>query len=110
MMRTSRVSRDTARLFDQAAAAGSTPRRTTRSLSRFAYAPISGNARATPDIEDAISPPAKRRRKLSAESPATARFSGLILSSPCQPRRPTEELPRHHLQRQETRALEQGYM
>lgn len=71
-MRTSRVSRDTARLFDQAAAASATPRRTTRSLSRFAYAPVSGNARATttaPDIEDAITPPAKRRRKLSSESP-----------------------------------------
>lgn len=68
-MRPSRVSRDTARLFDQATAAGSTPRRTTRSLSRFAYAPISGNAGATADIEDAISPPVKRRRKLSSESP-----------------------------------------
>ncbi|OAA75963.1 DNA glycosylase [Akanthomyces lecanii RCEF 1005] len=70
-MRSSRVSRDTARLFDQAAVASATPRRTTRSLSRFAYGPVSGNAaRATPpDIEDAVLPPAKRRRKLSSESP-----------------------------------------
>ncbi|ATY67199.1 DNA glycosylase [Cordyceps militaris] len=67
-MRSSRVSRDTALLFDQAAATA-TPRRTTRSLSRFAYAPIHGNGHATPDIEDAASPPAKRRRKLSSESP-----------------------------------------
>lgn len=70
-MRSSRVSRDTARLFDQAAVASSTPRRTTRSLSRFAYGPVSGDAAraTTPDIEDAVLPPAKRRRKLSSESP-----------------------------------------
>ncbi|OAA52895.1 DNA glycosylase [Cordyceps fumosorosea ARSEF 2679] len=85
-MRSSRVSQDTARLFDQAAAAtvSATPRRTTRSLSRFAYAPVSGNARATaapPDIEDAISPPpaAKRRRKLSSESPAKPIKQELLL-------------------------------
>ncbi|KAM0739603.1 hypothetical protein ACQRIT_004787 [Beauveria bassiana] len=71
-MRSSRVSLDTARLFDPTViAASTTTRRTTRSLSRFAYAPVSGNARATPDIEDAVPPPpaAKRRRKLSSESP-----------------------------------------
>lgn len=71
-MRTSRISKDTVRLFDKASpTAASTPRRTTRSLSRFAYA--SPSTTATPDIEDAIaSPPAKRRRKLSTTSPVKA--------------------------------------
>lgn len=71
-MRTSRISKDTVRLFDKASpTAASTSRRTTRSLSRFAYA--SPSTTTTPDIEDAIaSPPAKRRRKLSTTSPVKA--------------------------------------
>ncbi len=85
-MRSSRVSRDTARLFDQAAVASATPRRTTRSLSRFAYAPVSGDARATPDIEDAVSPPAKRRRKLSSESPVKL-VKGELLDDDASPMR-----------------------
>lgn len=58
-MRSSRLSRDTAKLFDRAPSI-SPPRRTTRSsLARFAH------AAATPDIEDSITPATKRRRAAS---------------------------------------------
>lgn len=59
-MRTSRVSKDTSKYFGRVSA--SPPRRTTRSLSRFSHAPTKDES-ATPDIEDAIPPPAKRRKK-----------------------------------------------
>lgn len=71
-MRTSRISKDTAKLFDNVPL--SPPRRTTRSsLARFAYTDATKTAPPPPpqhpDIEDSISPPAKRRRK-ALEPPA----------------------------------------
>jgi endonuclease-3 len=65
-MRSSQLSRDTAKLFDRTST--SPPRRTTRSsLSRF-Y--VSGTSTtATPDIEDAITTPSSKRRKLTKVSP-----------------------------------------
>ncbi|KAK3186584.1 alpha,alpha-trehalase nth1 [Lecanicillium sp. MT-2017a] len=72
-MRSSRISRDTARLFDQAAGSNALPRRATRSLSRFSYsatnATSDSKAAHVDDIEDAVTPPAKRRRKASTDSP-----------------------------------------
>lgn len=63
-MRSSRLSRDTAKLFDRSATSpspASPPRRTTRaSLSRF-YA----STTTTPDIEDAVSTPSPKRRKVT---------------------------------------------
>ncbi|TQS31730.1 hypothetical protein Golomagni_07977, partial [Golovinomyces magnicellulatus] len=71
-MRTSRISKDTVRLFDRAtSSASSTPRRSTRSLSRFAYA---SNAKSesnskspspSVDIEDSIPSPAAKRRRIT---------------------------------------------
>lgn len=63
-MRSSRISKDTSKLFERASET-ITPRRVTRSLSRFSYASASASApvkNGTPDIEDAVLPPAKRRR------------------------------------------------
>lgn len=76
-MRSSRISKDTTKLFDRVSGSTTTPpRRTTRSLSRFAFAAtaaaLNENGSKTPDIEDAISPPAKRRRRASNDSPAKA--------------------------------------
>lgn len=72
-MRSSKISRDTARLFDQAAGSNALPRRATRSLSRFSYsatnATSDSKAAHVDDIEDAVTPPAKRRRKASTDSP-----------------------------------------
>ncbi|KAJ6440462.1 DNA repair protein Ntg1 [Purpureocillium lavendulum] len=60
-MRSSRISRDTSKLFEHASETIA-PRRVTRSLSRFSYAGAAAPVKnGTPDIEDAI-PPAKRRR------------------------------------------------
>ncbi|KAK2593989.1 alpha,alpha-trehalase nth1 [Conoideocrella luteorostrata] len=75
-MRSSRISKDTAKIFDQHTnPTAIIPRRITRSLSRFAYAaPPASNGTTTsttstttttPDIEDSISPPAKKRRRTS---------------------------------------------
>ncbi len=78
-MRTSRVSKETAKLFDRTSTA-STPasprRRITRaSLARFAYATPSTTATSsaaengdsqTTDIEDAIGGPAKKRRRVTS--------------------------------------------
>lgn len=66
-MRSSRISKDTSKLFDRAAAPTSPPRRTTRSLARFALAASSSSnlakAPPPPDIEDGLGPRAKRRRR-----------------------------------------------
>ncbi|UKZ72988.1 hypothetical protein TrVFT333_000626 [Trichoderma virens FT-333] len=76
-MRTSRISKDTAKLLKQTAGSGSgsPPRRTTRSsLARFALNAASSSATSnsqTPDIEDSVSPPPTKRRRGSDES-----FSG----------------------------------
>ncbi|UKZ62025.1 uncharacterized protein TrAtP1_003286 [Trichoderma atroviride] len=62
-MRTSRISKDTAKLARRAADSASPPRRTTRSsLARFAHN-AGVKTEQTPDIEDSITdPPTKRRR------------------------------------------------
>jgi endonuclease-3 len=72
-MRTSRISKDSAKLVKRAADSASPPRRTTRSsLARFAYnASVkteNGAGSQTPDIEDSISPPPKKRRRGSDAS------------------------------------------
>ncbi|KAM0256305.1 hypothetical protein ACHAQJ_005071 [Trichoderma viride] len=68
-MRTSRISKDTAKLVKRAAdSASPPPRRTTRSsLARFAHN-ASVKTEQTPDIEDSISPPPKKRRRGSDAS------------------------------------------
>ncbi|KAI6783521.1 Endonuclease III-like protein [Emericellopsis cladophorae] len=68
-MRTSRASRDASKLFGRGSP--SPPRRTTRSsLARFAYGTPSTTTddNATPDVEDAIPTPARKRRRLTATS------------------------------------------
>lgn len=75
-MRTSRISKDTAKLAKRAAGSVSPPRRTTRSsLARFAHTAAAASVKSTngagsqtPDIEDSISPPAKKRRRGSDAS------------------------------------------
>lgn len=72
-MRTSRVSKDTAKLFERASGSISHPQRTTRSsLARFAHATPptvkTENGSQTPDIEDAVGAPARKRRKVVAET------------------------------------------
>lgn len=71
-MRSSRLSRDTARLFDRTSTSASTspPRRTTRSsLSRFyAASTTTTTTTTTPDIEDAVGTPSPKRRKTSTAS------------------------------------------
>ncbi|KAH8131840.1 endonuclease III [Trichoderma asperellum] len=70
-MRTSRISKDTAKLVRRAAGPVSPPRRTTRSsLARFAHnAGVNGvKTEQTPDIEDSISPPPRKRRRGSDAS------------------------------------------
>ncbi|KAL6907014.1 DNA glycosylase [Trichoderma evansii] len=67
-MRTSRISKDTAKLVRRAADSASPPRRTTRSsLARFAHN-AGVKTEQTPDIEDSISPPPKKRRRGSDAS------------------------------------------
>lgn len=72
-MRTSRVSRETKRLFNRTSSP-STPRRSTRSLARFAYGAAGSSSPATakqetPDIEDAVSasPRVKRQKRSDSE-------------------------------------------
>ncbi|VUC37450.1 unnamed protein product [Clonostachys rosea] len=72
-MRTSRVSRDTAKLFDKASSPPSPPRRTTRSsLARFAYTATATvtsqqqNGTPTPDVEDIFTAPTKKRRRAAS--------------------------------------------
>ncbi|CAH0053155.1 unnamed protein product [Clonostachys solani] len=73
-MRTSRVSRDTAKLFDKVSSPPSPPRRTTRSsLARFAYTTTAAaatsqqqNGAPTPDVEDIFTAPAKKRRRVAS--------------------------------------------
>ena len=74
-MRTSKASKDAAKLFERASGSASPPRRVTRSsLARFAYAtpPITSgtteNGSLTPDIEDAVGAPAKKRRRVAADA------------------------------------------
>ncbi|OTA08524.1 endonuclease III-like excision repair N-glycosylase involved in the repair of DNA base damage [Trichoderma parareesei] len=79
-MRTSRISKDTAKLLKRAARSPSPPRRTTRSsLARFALNAASSSATTTtttvngagpqmPDIEDSVSPPPRKRRRGSDAS------------------------------------------
>ncbi|KAK5987180.1 Endonuclease III-like protein [Cladobotryum mycophilum] len=69
-MRPSRISRDTAKLFERAAGSTSPPpRRTTRSLAaKFAFAGGATNgskktSSQTPDIEDSVSPPPRSARR-----------------------------------------------
>lgn len=73
-MKTSKVSKDAAKLFDRTTASLSPPRRTTRSsLARFSYATPSAtddNVSHTPDIEDGPVTPARKRRKIATPSPA----------------------------------------
>lgn len=72
-MRTSRVSRETARLFDHASTSPS-PRRSTRSLARFSYGatPSSPTVKNEPaDIEDAITRPRAKRVKREHNTTAT---------------------------------------
>lgn len=68
-MRTSRISKDTAKLARRAAGSVSPPRRTTRSsLARFAHT-AGVKTEQTPDIEDGIiGPPPKKRRRGSDAS------------------------------------------
>lgn len=67
-MRTSRVSRDSAKLFGNASEPVSPPRRTTRaSLARFALAAKTEETKADiRDIEDVVSPPPPKRRRVVA--------------------------------------------
>ncbi|KAK4075839.1 hypothetical protein Trihar35433_2399 [Trichoderma harzianum] len=71
-MRTSRISKDTAKLLKRAAGSASPPRRTTRSsLARFALNAAASSTTSisqTPDIEDSIGPPPKKRRRGSDAS------------------------------------------
>ncbi|KAH0498199.1 hypothetical protein TgHK011_005467 [Trichoderma gracile] len=75
-MRTSRISKDTAKLIKRAAHSPSPPRRTTRSsLARFALnaassstTTVNGAGPQIPDIEDSVSPPARKRRRGSDAS------------------------------------------
>ncbi|KAG5919445.1 hypothetical protein E4U42_006512 [Claviceps africana] len=73
-MRSSRASRDTASLFHHHVAPA---RRTTRSLSRFAYTaaspPASQHGPQTPDMEDSFSPPPKKRLRTRATTIETAK-------------------------------------
>ncbi|KHN96921.1 DNA glycosylase [Metarhizium album ARSEF 1941] len=76
-MRSSRISKDTSKLLGSVAATQTSfPRRTTRSLSRFAHTTsttLDQNGPQTTDIEDSISPPRKRRRRRTpADSPTEA--------------------------------------
>ncbi|KAG6084779.1 hypothetical protein E4U31_000911 [Claviceps sp. LM219 group G6] len=64
-MRSSRISKDTAKVFENHTT--TTPRRTTRSLSRFVYTagaapPASQDGSPTLEMEDTFSPPKKRAR------------------------------------------------
>ncbi|KAG6220173.1 hypothetical protein E4U34_003071 [Claviceps purpurea] len=78
-MRSSRISKDTAKVFEHHTT--TTPRRTTRSLSRFVYAtaapPASQDGSPTLEMEDTFSPPKKRARTtistVTASSPRTTR-------------------------------------
>jgi endonuclease-3 len=73
-MRSSRVSRDTAKLLDKVSSPPSPPRRTTRSsLARFAYtatttavASQQQNGAPAPDVEDIFTAPAKKRRRVAS--------------------------------------------
>lgn len=84
-MRTSRLSRDTAKVFKRPSESISPPRRTTRSsLSRFAHAtassptPISPKKEILADIEDVIEPPFKRRRKVTTRTTPQSIKSELV--------------------------------
>lgn len=67
-MRTSRISKDTAKLVKRSAGSVSPPRRTTRSsLARFAH-DAGVKTEQMLDIEDSISPPPKKRRRGSDAS------------------------------------------
>ncbi|KAL6878846.1 DNA glycosylase [Trichoderma novae-zelandiae] len=75
-MRTSRISKDAAKLLKRAAGSPSPPRRTTRSsLARFALnaassstTSVNGAGPQMPDIEDSIGPPPRKRRRGSDAS------------------------------------------
>lgn len=75
-MRSSRISRDTSRVFDRVATPTSPRRRTTRSLARFALAAaepaecLRKPGAPPPDIEDGVGPPLKRRRRVPDDSSA----------------------------------------
>ncbi|KAG5943929.1 hypothetical protein E4U60_006351 [Claviceps pazoutovae] len=78
-MRSSRISKNTAKVFEHQTT--TTPRRTTRSLSRFVYTtaapPASQNGSPTLEMEDTFSPPKKRARTaictVTASTPRTTR-------------------------------------
>lgn len=78
-MRTSRVSRDAAKLFDRVQEPISPPRRTTRaSLARFALATSAEETKADiRDIEDVVSPPARKRRRIAALKSEISALNGV---------------------------------
>lgn len=101
-MRSSRISKDTSKLFDRVSATAAPTRRTTRSLAAFAYTSADfspkKNGNQTPDIEDSISPPAKRRRRTSIDSPVKSIKAEILeektlgsLASPPRPKPPRRE-------------------
>ncbi|KAL6873253.1 DNA glycosylase [Trichoderma longibrachiatum] len=84
-MRTSRISKDTAKLLKRAAHSPSPPRRTTRSsLARFALNAASSSSAASvngsgpqilPDIEDSVSPPPRKRRRGGSDASFSANLA-----------------------------------
>ncbi|KAM5352403.1 hypothetical protein ACJ41O_005126 [Fusarium nematophilum] len=78
-MRTSRVSRDAAKLFDRVSEPISPPRRVTRSsLARFAFASTTEESKpAIRDIEDAAIPARKRRRISTTKTELSTSPSGI---------------------------------
>ncbi|KAK7413404.1 alpha,alpha-trehalase nth1 [Neonectria punicea] len=79
-MRTSRVSRDSAKLFDRVSEPASPPRRMTRaSLARFALVTKTEDTKDDiRDIEDVVSPPPpKRRRVVAIKMEDESRSSGI---------------------------------
>lgn len=77
-MRTSRVSKDTSRLFDRASGSMSPPKRLTRSsIAKFAYTAPTASSKTredvpqVADIEDAIATPVRKRKRVSATTSTT---------------------------------------
>lgn len=97
-MRTSRVSRDTSKLFDRAAGSSSPPRRTTRaSLARFALATASkstDDGSQTTDIEDLGGPPTKKRKKSPTPISRTRVKTEIVEDVVLPPSPPASKAPR----------------
>ncbi|KYK60328.1 putative DNA repair protein NTG1 [Drechmeria coniospora] len=93
-MRSSRISKDTSKIFDYVSDSVA-PRRTTRSLSRFAFASSPSSERGlgrSDDIEDAI--PRAKRRRVSSESPLKAVKTELVDEVPSTTRSPPKKRAR----------------